>query len=41
VLHYRSGAEKLVHSGDPGVFTEEHDGKITVKRDGCTCTRSI
>ena len=39
VLHYRSGAEKVVQPGDPGIFTEEKDGKITVKRDGVSCTR--
>lgn len=39
VLHFRSGAEKLVQPHDPDVYTEERDGKITVKRDGCTCTR--
>ncbi len=41
VLHYRSGAEKTVQPWDREVYTEESDGKITVKRDGCSCTRSI
>ncbi len=39
VLHYRSGAEKVVQPWDREVYTEELDGKIIVKRDGCSCTR--
>ena len=39
MLRCRSGAEKVVQPHDPEVYTEECGGKITVKRDGCTCTR--
>lgn len=39
VLHYRSGDTKTVQPWDREVYTEEKDGKITVKRDGCVCTK--
>ena len=39
VLHYRSGDTKTVQPWDREVYTEEHDGKITVRRDGCSCTK--
>ena len=39
VLHYRSGAEKTVQPWDREVYTEENDGRITVRRDGCSCTK--
>jgi len=41
ILHYRSGAEKAVLPGDPQIRTAECGGKITVMRDGCSCTRSL